>query len=393
MISVDEAIKSILSDLPTPSMETISIFNAVGRVLAQKVISKINQPPFSSSAMDGYAISDKMPKVGSHYRIIGEASAGKTFNEEIGNAEAVRIFTGAPIPKGAQKVVVQENIKRSGDTVKIISDDNSNNYIRPQGCDYQSGTSIEPNIILDASTLALIASMNISSVAVYKKPTVAIITTGNELIMPGERLEKGKIVSSNSVGVSARLLLNGANTKILPIAKDDPDSLRYIINISLASDFIVTIGGASVGEYDIVKDVLLELGLKIKFSKVSIRPGKPLFSGKLGSSTVIGLPGNPVSALVCTEIFIVPAINKFLKLNSNNHRTRYAKLSNIIPKNGSRTHYMRGQFDEDSNLIKVSCKQDSSLLSVLVKSNALVVREPYAEAIQEGRLVPIILLI
>ena len=124
-----------------------------------------------------------------------------------------------------------------------------------------------------------------------------------------------------------------------------------------------------------------------------MRPGKPLFSGKLGSSTVIGLPGNPVSALVCTEIFIVPAINKFLKLNSNNHRTRYAKLSNIIPKNGSRTHYMRGYFDEDSNLIKVSCKQDSSLLSVLAKSNALVVREPYAEAIQEGRLVPIILLI
>ena len=391
MISVDEAIKSILSDLPTTSTETISIFNAVGRVLAQKVISKINQPPFSSSAMDGYAIPDKMPQVGSSYKVIGEVSAGTTFNKSIGEDETVRIFTGAPIPKGTEKVIIQENIKRSGETVKIISNDNSNNYIRPQGCDYQSGTSIEPNSILDAPTLALIASMNISDVTVYKKPTVAIITTGNELIMPGEKLKRGKIVSSNSVGVSASLMLNGANTKILPIAKDDPESLKYIINISLASDFIVTIGGASVGEYDIVKDVLLELGLKIKFSKVSMRPGKPLFSGKLGSSTVIGLPGNPVSALICTEIFIVPAIKKFLKLNETNYHNRFAELSHNLPKNGPRTHYMRAKLDEDSNVVKVDANQDSSLLSILAKSNALVIREPNAKEIQKGKLIPIML--
>lgn len=391
MISVDEAIKSILSDLPTTSTETISIFNAVGRVLAQKVISKINQPPFSSSAMDGYAIPDKMPQVGSNYKVIGGVSAGTTFNKSIGKDETVRIFTGAPIPKGTEKVIIQENIKRSGETVKIISNDNSNNYIRPQGCDYQSGTSIEPNSILDAPTLALIASMNISDVTVYKKPTVAIITTGNELIMPGEKLKKGKIVSSNSIGVSASLMLNGANTKILPIAKDDPESLKYIINISLASDFIVTIGGASVGEYDIVKDVLLELGLKIKFSKVSMRPGKPLFSGKLGSSTVIGLPGNPVSALICTEIFIVPAIKKFLKLNETNHHNRFAELSHNLPKNGPRTHYMRAKLDEVSNVVKVDANQDSSLLSILAKSNALVIREPNAKEIQKGKLIPIML--
>ena len=391
MISVDEAIKSILSDLPTTSTETISIFNAVGRVLAEKVISKINQPPFSSSAMDGYAIPDKMPQVGSNYKVIGEVSAGTTFNKSIGEDETVRIFTGAPIPKGTEKVIIQENIKRSGETVKIISNDNSNNYIRPQGCDYQSGTSIEPNSILDAPTLALIASMNISDVTVYKKPTVAIITTGNELIMPGEKLKKGKIVSSNSIGVSASLMLNGANTKILPIAKDDPESLKYIINISLASDFIVTIGGASVGEYDIVKDVLLELGLKIKFSKVSMRPGKPLFSGKLGSSTVIGLPGNPVSALICTEIFIIPAIKKFLKLNETNYHNRFAELSHNLPKNGPRTHYMRAKLDEDSNVVKVDANQDSSLLSILAKSNALVIREPNAKEIQKGKLIPIML--
>ena len=286
MISVDRALAHIFDSLPTPSTETLSIFEASNRILAKKVISKVDKPPFSASSMDGYAIPDLNTELGRVYKVVGEASAGRTFKAELNKSEAVRIFTGAPIPKGTKKIIIQENIKRQENSITIIKGKNTDKFIRPRGSDFCSGKHIEKNTQLNSSAISLIASMNIANVTVYKKPTIAIITTGNELIMPGEILKHGKVISSNSIGISTRLSIEGAEVRILPIAKDNVNSLKSVINMALDADFIITVGGASVGDYDIVKEVLTNLGLKLKFSKVAIKPGKPLFSGVLGQSIV-----------------------------------------------------------------------------------------------------------
>jgi molybdopterin molybdotransferase len=392
LISEEKALKYLFDNLPTPSIETLSIFDASNRVLAKKIISNVDKPPFSASVMDGYAISDLKVEIGKEYKLVGEVSAGGISKNALDKGQAVRIFTGAPIPKGTKKIIIQENIKRYGDLIKIIKGNNIERFIRPKGSDFRLGKRIEKNTQLNSSILSLVASMNIANVTVYKKPTVAIITTGDELIMPGEILKNGKVISSNSVGISTRLSSEGAEVRVLPIARDNADSLKSVIKMALDANFIITVGGASVGDYDIVKRVLTDLGMKLKFSKVAIKPGKPLFSGILGKSIVIGLPGNPVSTLVCTEIFVIPAIKKFLKLRPEAYVVHGAKLTKKLQKNGSRKHYMRGYFNYKSHSISVKNQQDSSLLSILADSNALVIREPNAAALEEGQRVSTILL-
>jgi molybdopterin molybdotransferase len=234
--------------------------------------------------------------------------------------------------------------------------------------------------------------MNSSEVTVYKKPTVAIISTGDELVIPGEKRSASQIISSNSFSIYSRLVLAGANPRLLPIAKDTESSLKSILELAIGSDIIVTVGGASVGDYDLVKKVLKTAGMKPEFEKVAMRPGKPLFAGKLNKSAVVGLPGNPVSSLICTEIFLVPAINHFLNMSSNSREVINVKSAKTIQKNGPREHYMRANYDTLTKLVSVEDRQDSSLLSVLVNSNSLVVRKPNSPQIKKGQLVPTILL-
>ena len=392
MISVEDALKKIYRILPKNGNEKISLLNACGRVLAKDVLAKNDQPPFSTSAMDGYVISDPAPRVGSSYNLVGEVSAGSTFSGVLGNGEAIRIFTGAPIPVGGKRVIIQENMVIKYNTVTINELNGNETFIRKIGSDFKSGQIFETPKVLTPFHLSLIASMNSSEVTVYKKPTVAIISTGDELVIPGEKRSASQIISSNSFGIYSRLVLAGANPRLLPIAKDTESSLKSILELAMGSDIIVTVGGASVGDYDLVKKVLKTAGMKPEFEKVAMRPGKPLFAGKLNKSAVVGLPGNPVSSLICTEIFLVPAINHFLNMSSNSREVINVKSAKTIPKNGPREHYMRANYDTLTKLVSVEDRQDSSLLSVLVNSNSLVVRKPNSPQIKKGQLVPTILL-
>ncbi len=392
MISVEDALKKIFRILPKNGNEKISLLNACGRVLAKDVLAKNDQPPFSTSAMDGYVISDPAPRVGSSYNLVGEVSAGSTFSGVLGNGEAIRIFTGAPIPVGGKRVIIQENMVIKYNTVTINELNGNETFIRKIGSDFKSGQIFETPKVLTPFHLSLIASMNSSEVTVYKKPTVAIISTGDELVIPGEKRSASQIISSNSFGIYSRLVLAGANPRLLPIAKDTESSLKSILELAMGSDIIVTVGGASVGDYDLVKKVLKTAGMKPEFEKVAMRPGKPLFAGKLNKSAVVGLPGNPVSSLICTEIFLVPAINHFLNMSSNSREVINVKSAKTIPKNGPREHYMRANYDTLTKLVSVEDRQDSSLLSVLVNSNSLVVRKPNSPQIKKGQLVPTILL-
>ena len=392
MISVEDALKKIFRILPKNGNEKISLLNACGRVLAKDVLAKNDQPPFSTSAMDGYVISDPAPRVGSSYNLVGEVSAGSTFSGVLGNGEAIRIFTGAPIPVGGKRVIIQENMVIKYNTVTINELNGNETFIRKIGSDFKSGQIFETPKVLTPFHLSLIASMNSSEVTVYKKPTVAIISTGDELVIPGEKRSASQIISSNSFGIYSRLVLAGANPRLLPIAKDTESSLKSILDLAMGSDIIVTVGGASVGDYDLVKKVLKTAGMKPEFEKVAMRPGKPLFAGKLNKSAVVGLPGNPVSSLICTEIFLVPAINHFLNMSSNSREVINVKSAKTIPKNGPREHYMRANYDTLTKLVSVEDRQDSSLLSVLVNSNSLVVRKPNSPQIKKGQLVPTILL-
>ena len=392
MINVEDALKKIFRILPKNGNEKISLLNACGRVLAKDVLAKNDQPPFSTSAMDGYVISDPAPRVGSSYNLVGEVSAGSTFSGVLGNGEAIRIFTGAPIPVGGKRVIIQENMVIKYNTVTINELNGNETFIRKIGSDFKSGQIFETPKVLTPFHLSLIASMNSSEVTVYKKPTVAIISTGDELVIPGEKRSASQIISSNSFGIYSRLVLAGANPRLLPIAKDTESSLKSILELAMGSDIIVTVGGASVGDYDLVKKVLKTVGMKPEFEKVAMRPGKPLFAGKLNKSAVVGLPGNPVSSLICTEIFLVPAINHFLNMSSNSREVINVKSAKTIPKNGPREHYMRANYDTLTKLVSVEDRQDSSLLSVLVNSNSLVVRKPNSPQIKKGQLVPTILL-
>ena len=392
MINVEDALKKIFRILPKNGNEKISLLNACGRVLAKDVLAKNDQPPFSTSAMDGYVISDPAPRVGSSYNLVGEVSAGSTFSGVLGNGEAIRIFTGAPIPVGGKRVIIQENMVIKYNTVTINELNGNETFIRKIGSDFKSGQIFETPKVLTPFHLSLIASMNSSEVTVYKKPTVAIISTGDELVIPGEKRSASQIISSNSFGIYSRLVLAGANPRLLPIAKDTESSLKSILELAMGSDIIVTVGGASDGDYDLVKKVLKTAGMKPEFEKVAMRPGKPLFAGKLNKSAVVGLPGNPVSSLICTEIFLVPAINHFLNMSSNSREVINVKSAKTIPKNGPREHYMRANYDTLTKLVSVEDRQDSSLLSVLVNSNSLVVRKPNSPQIKKGQLVPTILL-
>jgi molybdopterin molybdotransferase len=275
-------------------------------------------------------------------------------------------------------VVIQENVSRKGDQITLneVPDDGGN--IRPAGSDYAVGDAVEAPRRLNARDLALVASMNHSAVPVYRKPVVAIIATGDELVMPGESPAPDQIIASNSFGLKAICEAEGADVRLLPIARDNPESLSTVLGLAAGYDLIVTIGGASVGDHDIVAKVAGDLGLERSFYKVAMRPGKPLMSGRIGTSTLIGLPGNPVSSMVCGHIFIVPALRAMQGLSPQARRRHRAVISHALGPNGPREHYMRATMThaDGQTLIDAKSNQDSSLLSVLSEANCLMVRQP-----------------
>ena len=382
MITVEAAL-SKLFELVTPlESEVVSIDQAYGRILSEPVSAQRDQPPFAASAMDGYAVSDQALPKGLVLDVIGEAVAGKGFNQSVHNGEAVRIFTGAPLPQNASKVIIQENVEQIGDTIRISSPENVATFIRAAGSDFKAGDSIKAPRLLNSSDIALLAAMNVSKLPVRRKPVVALISTGNELVIPGQNPTKDQIIASNTYGLAALLQNHGATANILPIARDNILSIQTALKFAEGADLIVTIGGASVGDYDLVAEAAIDIGFKQKFYKVAMRPGKPLMAGCIGGSALIGLPGNPVSAMVCGHIFLIPVLNALLGLKKQQRQRKTAILMGNLDANGPREHYMRASVSSDG--ISIAQQQDSALLSILAKSNALAIRPPFAPAMSKG---------
>ncbi len=370
MITVEDALSHLFALAKPLGTERIGLAQAAGRVLAEDAIAKRDQPPFAASAMDGYAVKGPV-NGGEVYTVIGEAAAGSAFSGKVGPNQAIRIFTGAPVPEGADTVVIQEDITRDDNQIKVTGNHHGDN-IRPAGGDFKSGQTIKAPRRLTASNVALLAAMNIPQVTVTRKPEVAVISTGNELVMPGDTPGPDQIIASNTFGLKALLDAHGASTRILPIARDTESSLRQVFALAEGADLLVTIGGASVGDHDLVGKVAADLGMEQSFYKIAMRPGKPLMAGRMGQSMMVGLPGNPVSAMVCGHVFLLPVIDAMLGLPAQRRPLHTAKLATKVDANGPREHYMRARVE--NGLLTAFERQDSALLTVLAEANALLKR-------------------
>ncbi|MGI9393823.1 MAG: molybdopterin molybdotransferase MoeA [Boseongicola sp.] len=388
MISVTEALAQIFALLKSLETEIVPLREAAGRVLAKSVVAERDQPPFNASVMDGYGVSDAAPAPGDEFNVVGESAAGHAFGRSISTGEAVRIFTGAPVPEGVERVIIQEDVTRDGDLVSVSSDIDSSLYIRRKGADFNEGDAFQPRRRLGAADLSLIAAMNHSEIRVYRRPKVALIATGDELVMPGETPADDQIISSNTFGLAAIIEAAGGCAQVLPIARDNVESLLTAFELAASADLIVAIGGASVGDHDLVGKVAGDLGMERAFHNVAMRPGKPLMAGLLGNTPMIGLPGNPVSSLVCGHIFISPALDVLQGLTAQPLPRRSLPLSTSVNANGSREHYMRAVISH--NEVRAFGRQDSALLSVLSTSNALIVRAPNDEPRLAGDMVEVI---
>ncbi|WP_170595264.1 molybdopterin molybdotransferase MoeA [Ruegeria arenilitoris] len=374
MITVEEARQLLFGLVATMPEEQIALADAAGRVLMRDVKAERDQPPFAASSMDGYALKSAEVERHAMFKVIGEAAAGQRFTGKVGPGQAVRIFTGAPVPDGADFVVIQEDTDLRGDLLTITEEPGQKTNIRPAGVDFTIGDVVSAPRVLSPEDLALLAAMNVPTVSVATKPQIALIATGNELVMPGETPGPDQIIASNSFGIKALLEKAGANVRMLPVAQDTLSSLETAFGLAEGSDLVVTIGGASVGDYDLVAEASQRLGLEQSFYKVLMRPGKPLMAGRLGDAAMIGLPGNPVSAMVCGYLFLVPLVKKMLGIQTVDPILHQAILSEALPPNGPREHYMRARLESDG--IRAFEDQDSSLLSVLARSNALLMRPP-----------------
>jgi len=369
MISVSQALDHLFAKTHPLDTEDVPLTQALGRTLRAPVFATRAQPPFAASAMDGYAVADVV--AGDVLPVIGEAAAGHGFRSIVTKGQAVRIFTGAPVPEGANRVIIQEDVTRIGDTITVNSVEQGRN-IRPAGNDFPAGHRLDAPCVLGPNDIALIAAMNAPCVSVTRKPVVAILSTGDELTLPGDTPGPDQITASNTYGLHALLSTLGADARLLPIARDTRASLRAAFDLTQGADLIVTIGGASVGDHDLVADVTQELGMQRAFYKVAMRPGKPLMAGQMGDALMIGLPGNPVSAMVCGHVFVAPVIRAMLGQGAAAAPRLRAVLAQDIAENGPREHYMRASLRADG--LRLHDRQDSALLSVLGASNALAIR-------------------
>ncbi|KZY32866.1 molybdopterin molybdenumtransferase MoeA [Roseovarius sp. HI0049] len=374
MISVDEALSHLFSLVAPLEREAVALQEAAGRVLAEPATARRDQPPFAASAMDGYAVRSADAAPGAQLEVIGESAAGHGFAGGIEQGQAVRIFTGAPVPQGADRVVIQEDVTRKGETITLGDTLDEGPHIRRRGVDFSKGDTLDAPRLLTASDVALLAAMNIPQVMVTRKPVVALISTGDELVMPGDDPGPDQIIASNTFGLKAMLEQIGATARLLPIARDNIASLETAFSLAEGADLVVTIGGASVGDHDLVGDVAAGLGMERSFYKVRMRPGKPLMAGRMGDAAMVGLPGNPVSAMVCGHVFLAPMIRLMLGLGAAPTPRRSARLAQDIAGNGPREHYMRATVRNGE--ISPADRQDSSLLSILARANALMIRPP-----------------
>ncbi len=375
MITPEAALAHLFQLITPLGSETVALDQAAGRVLRAPVTAQRDQPPFAASSMDGYAVRGPV-NAGMTLRVVGEAPAGHGFSGTISAGEAVRIFTGAPIPDGADRVIIQEDVTREANTITLRDALDAGPYIRPRGIDFSAGDQISAPRRLRPVDLALLAAMNCADVTVSRRPDVAIIATGDELVMPGEDPRADQIIASNAFAIKAMAESEGARARILPIASDTDASLRAVFDLAAGADMIVTIGGASVGDHDLVGPVAKAMGATQAFYKIAMRPGKPLMAGRMGGAVLLGLPGNPVSSIVCAHLFLRPALRAMQGLGAWPMPSATAKLSCDLPPNGPRAHYLRATLGPEGTITPLS-RQDSSLLSVLASADALLVQPPH----------------
>lgn len=393
-LSVADALARILDGVEPTGTETAPLIEAHGRALAADVAATLTQPPFDGSAMDGYAVqAADVAVLPASLSVIGEAAAGHSFPGLVGPGEAVRIFTGAPVPQGADAIVIQENTSRDGDTVTVRGGVPDPQHVRKQGQDFALGdVLLRTGDILKPRTLTLAAAMGHGVLPVRRKPVIAILATGDELVMPGTPPGPDQIVCSNPFGLAAMVHAAGGEPRFLGIARDKRTALAEKVVAAEGADVLVTIGGASEGDHDLVAPVLKERGLKLEFWKIAMRPGKPLIFGKLGQTRVLGLPGNPVSTLICGRVFLVPLVRRLLGIPSLHDEAETAILTHALGPNGPRAHYMRGRREAGAAGPRVTAlsQQDSSLLSPLAFADCIIVQPAHSPGLPEGAQVSVL---
>jgi molybdopterin molybdotransferase len=397
MMPVADALAAILAGAAPMPEEMVALEAAHHRVLARDVAARRTQPPQAMSAMDGYAVrASDAAQVHARLKVIGEVAAGRPFDRAIGPGEAARIFTGGVIPDGADAVVIQEDTVADGNSITITEAASPGRNVRPAGVDFSEG-----DVLLTAGTLltdrdlSLAASMNYPELPVRRRPKLALLATGDELVMPGQTPGPGQIVYSNGYALRALARAEGADTVDLGVAADTVEATTAGIRRAreLGADILVTTGGASVGDHDLVKTSLEAENVKMAFWKIAMRPGKPMMHGRLGAMRVVGVPGNPVSSYVCTMLFVVPLIRALSGRRSVHHIRETALLGRDIGANDQREDYLRARLEErdDGGLIATPVtKQDSSLLANLAAAQALLIRAPFAPAAQAGAPVEIL---
>ncbi|MFM1815962.1 MAG: hypothetical protein RLZ98_2657 [Pseudomonadota bacterium] len=395
LLPVEQALARILAAAQVMDVEHVSPFEAPGRILAEPLSATRTQPPFHASAMDGYAVrATDVANLPATLRIIGESAAGNRFPGRLERGEAVRIFTGAPLPEGADAIVIQENTTRAGDRVSVVDGIIDPAYVRHRGFDFQDGDSLIPrNVTLNARTVTLAAAMGHGSLPVRRRPKIALLATGNELVLPGQPAGPDQIVCSNPFGLSALARQAGADPEFLGIARDTREDIAIKVAMAKEADILVTIGGASVGDHDLVIPVLKEMGLELDFWRIAMRPGMPFIFGRLARQVVLGLPGNPVSSLICGRIFMVPLIRRMLGLDEPGFAMEQMPLAAPLSANGPRQHYMRATLEttpDGRRAVSPVKSQDSSLLATLASAAVLIVRAPNAGPLPAGAVVTVI---
>ncbi len=394
LVPVDEAVARLLAGVAPLPAEEVPLAEAHGRILAKDVKALLTQPPFPASAMDGYAVRTAEAAVGARLKVAGMSRAGERYRGVLGAGEAVRIFTGAPVPDGADSILIQENARSEGDVVEVVEPVAAGRHIRPAGLDFHAGDALlRAGTRVSPHALSLAASTGHATLSVRRRPRVAILANGDELVPPGAKPGPDQIVSSNGIGLAALVAEIGGEAIDLGIAPDKRETISVFVDRAAGSDILVTSGGASVGEHDLVQDALTDRGMKLDFWRIAMRPGKPLMVGRLGEMRVLGLPGNPVSTFVCAELFLKPLLRAMLGLPTAG-QTATAKLSAPMPANDGRQDYVRARLAENANGLEATPfdVQDSSMLSTLAAADALIIRPVRAPAAAVGDSVPVLFL-
>jgi molybdopterin molybdotransferase len=393
LLPVEDTLARILATANAPlESENVELAKALGRRLATDLAARRTQPPCAVSSMDGYALrASDIASTPARLRVIGASAAGHGFDGAVQAGEAVRIFTGAPVPDGADTVLIQEDARAEGDFVEALVSEPLGRYVRRAGLDFSAGdVLLEAGRLLGPAELALAAAMNHAFVSVVRRPRVAILATGDELVAPGNEPGRDQIVASNNFAVGAYARLAGADVIDLGIARDDFASLEASIRRArdAKADVLVTLGGASVGDHDLVQTALRREGMELGFWRIAMRPGKPFMHGRIGDTRILGLPGNPVAAIVCAIMFLVPLVRALTgDKSAGADPSRPAILGADLAENDLRQDYLRATItglDEGLPIATAFTRQDSSMLGILAKAQGLIVRAPHAPAAKAG---------